>query len=600
MSREERTRDSKLLDRENMVIGEQQKEEADEASRHLTANSEALMRLFGKDLQQKESSTDTIDSSDVCDTKDQSSEQMEKAELNTNSGLPKMHFNSVEIGENHENSGPGLKDGKQYDAMEVQQHQTYIPKLSAVPEEEQIPPAQPYLISRNQSEQSVSLYKESNSEQIEQYRAPINKQHIIEPSAVQYKNTHEHQPISNTDLYMQQRDIRRPVQQTSSGQMPQVVSQYLPEQTVYFNQETKLERVEQYRTPINQQQGLNESSAVQYKNPQEVQPKYNSDLHMQSQPTIQTTQEPLNHQQRGAGRYAYRSIAKPEASYKSFEQQIVAVHSPKGGVGKTTISKELTFGLGAARVNNKPLKIVVVDGDWEFGDVATQFDVSPVPNVSEWVRDMRYHREQNGCIPIYSKEEINDRYIIHYNENIDILAGSSNSNDAMLLDADIVSAILDNLRHCDYDFIIVDNANSLKDITIVPLQKADTIVLVETLDTTTVQETTTMLDTLRSIQFDFSKIRMVLNQVPTDDKKLDIGVAEIPRVLKLELTAVLPYYDKVRLYNNAGEAAILDRETPFSKELKKIINTIMPIYNTKPKGLLARLFSLLARLFSRN
>jgi MinD-like ATPase involved in chromosome partitioning or flagellar assembly len=599
MSREERTRDSKLLDRENMVIGEQQKESADESSRHLTANSEALMKLFGKESQQKEFNTDSYEnSSGISDTKDHLSEQMEKEELNINSDLQNMHYNSTALGENHENPGYVLnvEDGKQHDAREVQQYQSYIPQQSVVPEHEQIPPGQqPYLVSHYQSEQSVSLYKNPNSEQLEQYRTPVNQQHIIEPPVVQYKNTQEHQPISNTDLYIQQRETIRPAQQTSSGQRSQVVSQYLPEQTVHFNQETKLERVEQYRTPVNQQQGLNESSAVQFKNPQEIQAKYNTDLHMQSKPIMQTTQEPLN-QQRGAGRYAYRSIAKPEASYKSFEQQIIAVHSPKGGVGKTTISKELTFGLGAARVNNKLLKIVVVDGDWEFGDVATQFDVSPVPNVSEWVRDMRYDREQNGCIPIYSKEEINERYIIHYNENIDILAGSSNSNDAMLLDADIVSAILDNLRHCDYDFIIVDNANSLKDITIVPLQKADTIVLVETLDTTTVQETTTMLDTLRSIQFDFSKIRMVLNQVPTDDKKLDIGVAEIPRVLKLELTAVLPYYDKVRLYNNAGEAAILDRETPFSKELKKIINTILPIYNTKPKGLLARL---LAWLFSR-
>jgi len=290
--------------------------------------------------------------------------------------------------------------------------------------------------------------------------------------------------------------------------------------------------------------------------------------------------------------YSYKSLSKPEASYKSYKKQVVAIHSPKGGVGKTTITKELAFGFGSAIVNNEPLKILVIDGDWEFGNISIQFDIAPVPNIAEWVRVMRRDREIGGKIPLYCREEIDDRYLIHYNENIDILAGSPNSMDSQLIDSEIVAAIIDNLRKVgNYDFILIDNANSLKDTTIIPLMKADTVILVETLDTTTIQDTKNMLDTLRSLQFDYSKIRMVLNNVPEDDSKLDIAVAEIPRVLRLELAAVVPAYDHIRLYNNSGEAAILDKETSFSREIKKLANNIMPVFDTKPKGFLSRLFS---------
>ncbi len=52
---------------------------------------------------------------------------------------------------------------------------------------------------------------------------------------------------------------------------------------------------------------------------------------------------------------------------------MITVVSPKGGVGKTTVSTNLAVGLAGAA----PQSTVVVDLDIQFGDVATALALTP-------------------------------------------------------------------------------------------------------------------------------------------------------------------------------------------------------------------------------
>lgn len=135
--------------------------------------------------------------------------------------------------------------------------------------------------------------------------------------------------------------------------------------------------------------------------------------------------------------------------------------------------------------NGKRLKILVLDADWEFGDVDSAFGICPSPNVMDWVKRICNDRERLGYIPAYSPADIVSRYVIEYDEQIHILAGSDNAMEAARLDCEIAEAIMDNLRRCDYDLILVDNCNTLKDTTVIPLEKSDLILLILSLDTST-------------------------------------------------------------------------------------------------------------------
>ncbi len=62
--------------------------------------------------------------------------------------------------------------------------------------------------------------------------------------------------------------------------------------------------------------------------------------------------------------------------------RIIAVMSPKGGVGKTTISTNLAIGLGG-RIS--PMRVVIADLDLQFGDVASGLLIDPDRTIADAV-----------------------------------------------------------------------------------------------------------------------------------------------------------------------------------------------------------------------
>lgn len=294
-------------------------------------------------------------------------------------------------------------------------------------------------------------------------------------------------------------------------------------------------------------------------------------------------------------RYRYPKLEQPEPEFKSFRHLMINVYSPKGGVGKSSISKELAVAFSMASVERSPLKVLIVDADWEFGDVSTLFNVAPRPCVTDWVKDMLMDKRQTGHIHLYSRQEIAARYLIPYTDNLHILAGPGDPAEAELITEEVVTAIIESLKRTDYDIIIFDSANSNRARSLIPLMKADAVVLVETLDTSTVAETTTVLNTLRTQQFDFGKLYMVLNQVPDDDMRMDISVSEISRLLQLDIAAVIPRYEMLRMINNAGEAAVLKKNTPYSRAIFQLANRIVPVFKQEKKSALSSLFGLFSK-----
>jgi MinD-like ATPase involved in chromosome partitioning or flagellar assembly len=67
-----------------------------------------------------------------------------------------------------------------------------------------------------------------------------------------------------------------------------------------------------------------------------------------------------------------------------FRGQIIAVVSPKGGMGKTTVATNLGVGLATLA----PMSVVLVDADVQFGDVATALALEPVYSLPDAVSDV--------------------------------------------------------------------------------------------------------------------------------------------------------------------------------------------------------------------
>ena len=67
-----------------------------------------------------------------------------------------------------------------------------------------------------------------------------------------------------------------------------------------------------------------------------------------------------------------RGLSSP-SSAETEAGRVIAVMSPKGGVGKTTVATNLAIGLGKMA----PMGVVIVDLDVQFGDVASALSLEP-------------------------------------------------------------------------------------------------------------------------------------------------------------------------------------------------------------------------------
>ena len=267
------------------------------------------------------------------------------------------------------------------------------------------------------------------------------------------------------------------------------------------------------------------------------------------------------------------------------KQTVLAINCPKGGVGKTTISKELATAFATTRVNGTPLKVCLVDGNLGFGDVTTMLKVPSMPNIKTWTTDIqRKLRENPDIAPRYSQETIEEEYLIRHQSGLYILAAPSTHTDSLDIDAEQMGIVIDNLKECNFDIIIIDTANNTSDYTLIALEKAQTILMVSTLEITSINDTRCLLSTLREIQFPVEKIKLVINKMPQKADK-DIDLNEVSAVLQVPILGVVPDFPKVRLINNNGEPAMMGKDNELTLAIKDLANKIVPVFgDTKKAG----------------
>ena len=110
------------------------------------------------------------------------------------------------------------------------------------------------------------------------------------------------------------------------------------------------------------------------------------------------------------------------------------------------------------------------------------------------------------------------------------------------------------------------------------------------------QDARNFLDVLSEFRIDKSNIRMVINQVPLDDKKCELGISHVARILNMEPTCIIHTNQDARSFANVGEAASSDKGSLFSKEIRTLARAAVAVDEEleKPEkcsgGFLRRLF----------
>ncbi len=223
--------------------------------------------------------------------------------------------------------------------------------------------------------------------------------------------------------------------------------------------------------------------------------------------------------------------------------KIITIYSPKGGTGCTTIAVNLALAL-----HNEDTRVVLVDGNLQFGDVAvfvneqgknTILDIAP--RVDELDPDI-----------------VQSIMIKHEPSGLHILAAPPRPELAEKVSAAQFSKVLEYLKQL-YAYVVVDTVPILTDITLAAIDASDVIVLITTQDIPAIKNARLFLDVSATMGVERERIIFTMNCF---DKRIAITPERISENLKQEVKAVIPLDERAVIPAvNRGVPFMLDNRS---------------------------------------
>lgn len=273
--------------------------------------------------------------------------------------------------------------------------------------------------------------------------------------------------------------------------------------------------------------------------------------------------------ERSRARARHRSTALDPfggpAVQQSADGRLIAVISPKGGVGKTTLATNI--GVGLAQMG--PGSTVIVDLDVQFGDVASGLDLEPEHSLSDAVRN----RAAEDSMVLST-------YLTQHQSGVYVLCAPKVPSDAAGISGEDVSRLL-GLLVTEFSYVVVDTAPGLTEHTLAVLDQATDLVLVTSLDLPGVRGLGTELRTLDQLGLTSASRQIVVNLA---DRRSGFTVQEAERIINARVDLALPRHKDVPTFANQGVPLLsAKRKGPVVKGLYRLLGRYLP-----PKAIATR------------
>jgi pilus assembly protein CpaE len=195
-------------------------------------------------------------------------------------------------------------------------------------------------------------------------------------------------------------------------------------------------------------------------------------------------------------RHAIRVRAlSPHTGDTTAQSSVVTVFGAKGGVGSTTIAANLA---GALQAGGQ--RVCLVDLNLHLGDVLSFMDVPGTYSITDLCANMAR-----------LDDDLLRTSMIHHDSGVDVLAQSGKMEEAEQITAADVAALLSFLRS-HYDRVVIDGVRGFDDIALAALDASQHVLMVLTQDVPAVRNGLRCLEMLKRLNYDDSKLRIVLNR----------------------------------------------------------------------------------------
>ncbi len=238
---------------------------------------------------------------------------------------------------------------------------------------------------------------------------------------------------------------------------------------------------------------------------------------------------------------------------------VVAVFSPKGGVGRTTVA----VNLAVAAATELGKKVVVMDGSFQFGDVGVLLNLNPK---SKSIADL---------IPELEAGELDsiDTFVIDHTSGVRVLLAPPSPEMAEMITPAGVKKVVETLRR-SHDLVVVDCTAFFNDTTLAILDAADVILTMLSLEITSIKNIRLFLEVAEQLGYESGKVRLVLNRA---DSTLGIRVADVEHSIgrKVDETIVSDGRSVVYALNRGIPFFISNREAQVSQDILRLARSVV-------------------------
>jgi len=271
-----------------------------------------------------------------------------------------------------------------------------------------------------------------------------------------------------------------------------------------------------------------------------------------------------------AGRRRGLAPGMSEHSSHGTGGRVIAVMSPKGGVGKTTVATNLAVGLGQIA----PMSVVIVDLDLQFGDVASGLMLEPEHTISEAV------------VGAASQDSmVLKTYLTVHPAGIYALCAPRNPVEMDRISGEHVSRLLTQLRQ-EFDYIVVDTAPGLGEHVLATLEQASDAVWICGMDIPSIRGLRTGFQILTELNLVPEQRHVVLNMA---DRRAGLTLQDVEATIGTSVDIVLPRSKTLPFSTNKGVPLLQDgRRDPASKGLRKLVERFDPNWEARPHKQLHR------------
>ncbi len=233
--------------------------------------------------------------------------------------------------------------------------------------------------------------------------------------------------------------------------------------------------------------------------------------------------------------------------------KVIAVFSPSGGTGVTTVACNVAAGI--AETLSRPNACCLVDLNLQFGSVALVMDIREFTHT---VADAAQEQERLD-------ENLLGTFMTKHSSGAAVLPAPMSLQELEGIDPWNLRGLIQTCRKT-YSYTVLDMPHVVDDCSIVGLDEADEILLVCDMVLPAIRNAIHAVEVFHELEYKHEKIKLVINRFYDSDQ---VSLDEIVDHVNLPLHWLIPYDSQMVIYSlNSGELlAVSDTQSQAAQSL---------------------------------